>query len=173
MTAAAGDVLLRVRHDRARGHAFDAGAARPFKGLLAPTVPRHVPRRQLERHSGGAHQVRAGPAGEPGDLWHNCGTKDQEAIESEGHGVFTKLWSALRGNVDTRERNYLTGTELFSYVQRGVLEEADRRGASRAATTSRGNGKKKNCDGQVIFAANVHAGGVPAVVAVRLPWGLR
>ena len=89
-------------------------------------------------------------------------TKDQEAIESEGHGVFTKLLvDALRGNVDTRERNYLTGTELFSYVQRGVLEEASRRGRVQVPKYQPlwQQHKKKNCDGQVIFAANVHAGG--------------
>ena len=89
-------------------------------------------------------------------------TKDQEAIESEGHGFFTKLLvDALRGNVDTRERNYLTGTELFSYVQRGVLEEADRRGRVQVPKYQPlwQQHKKKNCDGQVIFAVNVLAGG--------------
>ena len=103
-------------------------------------------------------------------------TKDQEAIESEGHGVFTKLLvDALRGNVDTRERNYLTGTELFSYVQRGVLEEADRRGRVQVPKYQPlwQQHKKKNCDGQVIFAANVHAGegagGGGGAVAVGSP----
>ena len=68
---------------------------------------------------------------------------------------------ALCGNVDTRERNYVTGAELFSYVQRGVLEEASRRGLVQVPKYQPlwQQHKKKNCDGQVIFAANARARG--------------
>jgi len=54
-------------------------------------------------------------------------TKDQEAIESNGHGIFTRLVvDALDGHVNTGDRMFVTATEVFGYVQRGVLEEAGR-----------------------------------------------
>lgn len=81
-------------------------------------------------------------------------TKDQEAIECEGHGIFTKLVvDGLNGYVETRGRNYVTATELFSYVQRGVLEEADRRKRKQVPKFQPlwPMHKKRSCDGQVLF----------------------
>jgi uncharacterized caspase-like protein len=81
-------------------------------------------------------------------------TKDQEAIEAEGHGIFTKLVvDGLNGNVETGDRSYVTATELFSYVQRGVLDEADRRHREQMPKFQPlwQMHKKKSCDGQVLF----------------------
>lgn len=100
-------------------------------------------------------------------------TKNQKAIESEGHGIFTKLLvDALNGNVETMGRNYMTATEVFTYVQRGVLEEADRRGCKQVPKFQPlwQQHKKRNCDGQVIFSANVHSiRGSPMNAARELP----
>ena len=53
-------------------------------------------------------------------------TKNQQALEENGHGMFTRSFAeGLNGNVGVfsrDERNYVTTTELFSYIQRRVLE---------------------------------------------------
>ena len=81
-------------------------------------------------------------------------TRDEEALEAGGHGLFTKtLVEGLLGGVDTGDRGYMTSLELFSYVQRGVFAEADRRGKAQTPKCEplHQMHKKKSCDGQVLF----------------------
>merc|ERR1712166_781095 len=58
-------------------------------------------------------------------------TKNQQALEENGHGMFTRSFAeGLNGNVGVfsrDERNYVTTTELFSYIQRRVLELAKKK----------------------------------------------
>ena len=81
-------------------------------------------------------------------------TRDQEAIETNGHGIFTKLVvDGLNGRVETGDRLYMTATELFSYVQRGVVEEAERRSRVQVPKFQPlwQMHQKQSCDGQVLF----------------------
>ena len=84
-------------------------------------------------------------------------TKDQEALEVGGHGIFTKLLvDGLNGKVGVfarRERGHVTATELFSYVQRGVLEAAGKKGREQTPKFEPlwQMHKGRSCDGQVLF----------------------
>ena len=89
-----------------------------------------------------------------------------EALEEGGHGIFTKtLVEGVLGGVDTGDRGYMTSLELFSYVQRGVFAEADRRGKAQTPKCEplHQMHKKKSCDGQVLFFRD--AGGAAAGTA--------
>ena len=100
-------------------------------------------------------------------------TKDQLALEVGGHGIFTKLLvDGLNGKVGAfarRERGHVTATELFSYVQRGVFAEADRRGKAQTPKCEplHQMHKKKSCDGQVLFFRDAGAAAGAGVHAVR------
>jgi hypothetical protein len=84
-------------------------------------------------------------------------TKDQLALEVGGHGIFTKLLvDGLNGKVGVfsrRERGHVTATELFSYVQRGVLEAAGKKGREQTPKFEPlwQMHKGRSCDGQVLF----------------------
>jgi hypothetical protein len=84
-------------------------------------------------------------------------TKDQLALEVGGHGIFTKLLvDGLNGKVGVfarRERGHVTATELFSYVQRGVLEAAGKYGREQTPKFEPlwQMHKRRSCDGQVLF----------------------
>ena len=59
----------------------------------------------------------------------------------------------LNGRVETGDRLYMTATELFSYVQRGVVEEAERRSRVQVPKFQPlwQMHQKQSCDGQVLF----------------------
>ena len=84
-------------------------------------------------------------------------TKNQLALEVGGHGIFTKLLvDGLNGKVGVfarRERGHVTATELFSYVQRGVLEAAGKKGREQTPKFEPlwQMHKGRSCDGQVLF----------------------
>ncbi len=57
-----------------------------------------------------------------------AGGKDEQAAESEGHGLFTKyLLAALDGAGDSDQDGYLLGSEIGTYVRRRVSEASDNR----------------------------------------------
>ena len=86
-------------------------------------------------------------------------TKNQEALEEGGHGMFTRSFvEALQEGVGVgvfhrQERNYVTTTELFSYVQRSVLEMAKTKGREQTPRFEQLLIKHKNdsCNGQMLF----------------------
>ena len=46
-----------------------------------------------------------------------AGDKDQMALESEGHGLFTKyILNSLKGNADLNRDSVISGTELGTYI---------------------------------------------------------
>ena len=103
-------------------------------------------------------------------------TKDQAALEVGGHGIFTKLLvDGLNGKVGVfarRERGHVTATELFSYVQRGVLEAAGKEGREQTPKFEPlwQMHKGRSCDGQVLFFSPPPPGaGEEAALAVGSP----
>ena len=84
-------------------------------------------------------------------------TKNQQALEVNGHGMFTRSFiEGLDGGVGVfarEERTHVTTTELFSYVQRRVLELAKQinRDQTPRCEPLLINHKKKPCDGQMLF----------------------
>ena len=84
-------------------------------------------------------------------------TKNQQALEVNGHGMFTRSFiEGLNGGVGVfarEERTHVTTTELFSYVQRRVLELAKKinRDQTPRCEPLLINHKKKPCDGQMLF----------------------
>jgi len=86
-------------------------------------------------------------------------TKNQEALEEGGHGMFTRSFvEALQEGVGVgvfhrQKRNYVTTTELFSYVQRSVLELAKTKGREQTPRFEQLLIKHKNdsCNGQMLF----------------------
>ena len=84
-------------------------------------------------------------------------TKDQQALEVGGHGIFTKLLvDGLNGKVgvfERREREYMTAMELFTYVQIGVAEEAGNKSREQVPKFEPlwQMHMESSCDGQVLF----------------------
>jgi hypothetical protein len=84
-------------------------------------------------------------------------TKTEQALEERGHGMFTRSFvEGLDGGVGVFARGvrkHVTTTELFSYVQRRVLELAKQKGRDQTPRCEPllVNHKKKPCDGQMLF----------------------
>ena len=84
-------------------------------------------------------------------------TKNQQALEEGGHGMFTRSFAeGLDGGVGVfarAERNHVTTTELFSYVQRRVLELAKNKGRDQTPRFEQliVNHKQCPCNGQMLF----------------------
>eukprot|EP00505_MAST-04D_sp_SCG-Rhode-Island_P000583 Stramenopile-MAST_4_protein_583 len=105
-------------------------------------------------------------------------TEDQEALESEvtGHGFFTQsVVHGLNGKAPEFDRGepYITATQLFSYAQKRVFQEAEEK--ERIQTPKFEPlvqmHKDKSCDGQFLFFANPTANAVGS--ATKAVKGLR
>ena len=86
-------------------------------------------------------------------------TEDQEALEANGHGLFTQsIVHALNGLAPEFQRNeaYLTATQLFSYAQKSVFQKAEEKGHHQTPKFEPliQMHKDKSCDGQFLFFAN-------------------
>lgn len=82
-------------------------------------------------------------------------TKNQQALEDDGHGMFTRSF-AEGLNVGFSKRNHITTTEVFTYVQRRVLELARKK---KRTQTPRFESllvqhKSTPCNGQMLFFFN-------------------
>ena len=102
-------------------------------------------------------------------------TEDQEALEANGHGLFTQsIVHALNGMAPEFQRKeaYLTATQLFSYAQKSVFQKAEEEGRHQTPKFEPliQMHKEKSCDGQFLFFANptMRAVGSPANAAKEL-----
>jgi uncharacterized caspase-like protein len=57
-----------------------------------------------------------------------AGSRSEQAIETEGHGLFTEhLLAALSGRADINSDGYITATEIYATVRPGVTHQSDSR----------------------------------------------
>ena len=102
-------------------------------------------------------------------------TEAQEALEANGHGIFTQsIVDALNGHANEFQRGeaYMTANQLFSYASKSVFEAADKKNHQQTPKFEPllQMHKKKSCDGQFLFFNNprANAGGSPVNAAKEL-----
>eukprot|EP00943_MAST-04B_sp_MAST-4B-sp1_P008915 g8915.t1 len=103
-------------------------------------------------------------------------TEAQEALEANGHGIFTQsIVDALNGHSSEFQRGeaYMTANQLFTYASKSVFEAADKEEGHQQTPKFEPllqMHKKKSCDGQFLFFRNPkeNAVGSPVNVAKEL-----
>ncbi len=96
-------------------------------------------------------------------------TENQEALEANGHGLFTQgIVNGLNGNAFQQDKAYITANQLFTYVSESVFVAADKKQHDQTPQfcSLLKQHKDRSCSGQFVFFQNIKGMG-SGINAVR------